>query len=531
MSLTENGPPRQKRSLGPAWLPWLILVAGVLAVIVIRVFPSDDWEPAQRNFSTGITALLTLFLLLAWGLICSAHRLGVLGGALLAAGLAFAAVKNVELTGDMVPVPVFRWQRTDWEELQAHRKAQADGPPLPPLEVSPGRPADFPEYRGRNRDGVVTGPPLARDWKAHPPRLQWRQPVGGGYAGFAVAGNAAVTIEQRGNQEAVVCYDTGTGRERWTRSCPALFTETMGGPGPRATPTIAGDTVFSLGATGKFVCLELPTGKVRWEADILKDNDNLHWGMSGSPLVYDTVVIVNPGAQTGKAKGRALVAYDRASGREVWTSGTTQAGYSSPMLATLAGRRQILVFDGEELGGYDADGGAKLWRFPWGETLNGINVCQPVVLEGDRVFISAGYGIGCAMVRVTKADGQWKAEQLWRNKALKCKFSSPVVYEGFLYGLDEGVLTCVDAKSGERRWKDRRYGHGQLLRTHDLLLILGEEGQLALVPATPHRFTELGRIDALAGKTWNYLALADGKAYVRNHREMACYDLTEPAGP
>src|SRR5207253_1242770 len=148
--------------------------------------------------------------------------------------------------------------------------------------------------------------------------LLWRQPCGGGYAGFAVAGNLAVTIEQRRDQEAVVAYDTATGRERWAYAYPAQFTEQLGGPGPRATPTIAGRDVCSLGATGHLVCLDAATGQLKWAVDILTDNQNLTWGMSGSPLVYDNVVVVNPGAQTEAAKGRAVVAYHRATGKEIW---------------------------------------------------------------------------------------------------------------------------------------------------------------------------------------------------------------------
>src|SRR5262249_25050083 len=158
----------------------------------------------------------------------------------------------------------------------------------------------------------------------------------------------------------------------------------------------------SLGATGTLVCLDLTTGQVQWSINILEENDNVRWGMSGSPLVYDQVVVVNPGKQKESAAGRALVAYDRRTGKPVWSAGNTPAGYSSPMLTTLAGRRQILVFDGTGLGGYDADKGTELWRIPW-ETMNGINVAQPQVLEGNRVFISAAYGMGCAMVEVSES--------------------------------------------------------------------------------------------------------------------------------
>jgi outer membrane protein assembly factor BamB len=232
-------------------------------------------------------------------------------GAALVAGIVVVSVRKVIFTGDLVPIVELRWWQTRDTLLEENRRQQAQTGPPAAVELSTEASADFPEYRGRGRTGIVSGPPLTHDWKGHPPPCLWRQPVGGGYAAFAVAGNAAVTIEQRRNREAVVCYDTATGKERWTHAYPARFTETLGGEGPRATPTIADGQVYALGATGMLTCLELKSGTVRWSVNILSDNDNVPWGMSGSPLVYDQVVVVNPGVQRPSAKGRALVAYDR----------------------------------------------------------------------------------------------------------------------------------------------------------------------------------------------------------------------------
>jgi outer membrane protein assembly factor BamB len=336
-------------------------------------------------------------------------------------------------------------------------------------------------------------------------------------------------LEQRGENEAIVCYDIDTGHERWRYAYPAHFAETLGGEGPRSTPTISQGEVFSLGAKGMLVCLNGSTGKPKWSVNILEGNDNIIWGMAGSPLVYDRVVVVNPGAQNKSTSGKALVAYDRSTGKPVWSAGDRRAGYSSPMLATIAGTRQIVLFDGQGLGGYDAKTGKELWQFKWDETLNGINVAQPLILENDRVFISSGYGIGCALVQVSRSGDQWSATQVWKNKAMRCRFNNPVVYKGDIYGLDEGLLVCLDPNTGQRKWREGRYGHGQLLLSGDLLVILSETGQLALVEANPQRYRELGSFPAIEGKTWNYLALMDGKAFVRNHLEMACYDLTGPA--
>jgi len=525
MSSSATIRPSRARTFLRIWFPWVVLGVGFVAIAALWAWPSEKLELSQRENSTGLVVIAALLLLALWLLFFSGLawwvRLAIPLGMLAAA---WAAVRDVRFTGDMIPLVQFRWMRSRDAVLEAHRRQQPFVVLPAAVKLSSVTESDFPEYRGRRRDGVVQGPALPRDWKAHPPRLLWRQPVGGGYAAFAVAGSVAVTIEQRREREAVVCYDAATGQERWSHSYPAHFSESLGGDGPRATPTIADGAVFSLGASGRLVCLDLATGTPRWDVNILADNDNVPWGMSGSPLVYDQVVVVNPGSQRSTAAGRALVAYDRTTGQPVWSAGSTKAGYSSPMLIDLAGRRQLLLLDGEILAGYDPQTGVELWRFPW-ETYQDINVAQPVVLDSDRIFVSSGYDHGCAMLRLTESAGKWKVETLWQNKNMRCKFTSPVADDEFLYGLDEGILTCIDQKTGKRQWRNGRYGHGQLLRADDLLVVLSETGKLVLVEATPEGHHELGSIAALDGKTWNNPALAYSKVFVRNSEEMACFDL------
>jgi outer membrane protein assembly factor BamB len=524
---------RVGRSFFRFWFPRVVLILGMLSGAFIWAMPFDGWERDQRVLATLLVVSIVLLLLAIWLLGFSGYvwkrRLGVFFATLLLViGVGWACIREVRYTGDMVPIIRFRWDRNRDRMLEAHHQ-QHPGPAAPAtIKLAAAQATDFPAYRGQRRDGVVHGPALARDWTAHPPRLLWRQPVGGGYAAFAVAGSVAVTIEQRRDSESVVCYDAATGEQYWVYSYPAHFSESLGGDGPRATPTIADGDVYSLGATGTLVCLELTSGRLKWKVNILEDDDNLPWGMSGSPLVYDQLVVVNPGTQRSTASGKAVVAFDRRTGRQVWSAGSTKAGYSSPMLATLAGRRQVILLDGESLAGYDAESGQDLWQFPW-QTFQNINAAQPLVLTGDRIFISSGYDHGCAMLRIAKSAGTYTVEPLWQNKNMQCKFASPVSYQGFLYGLDEGILTCVDAETGQRKWKDGRYGHGQLLLVEDLLLILSETGRLVLVPATPDGRRELGNIRALEDKTWNNPALADGKAFLRNSEEMACYDLVAPS--
>lgn len=518
------------------WFAKGLIALTVLAEAALLFWPSD-FERIWRMVLAQILGALAAIFIVGWFVFFSGaagRRRGTVLGLVLA-GIAAGAllVKRIEFTGDITPIFHWRFAKTHDDVLEADREkrsAKSSGP-SDPAALADLAQASFPGYRGVARDGIVDGPPLAMDWSKEPPRLLWRQPVGGGYSSIAIEGGLAVTLEQRREREVVVAYDVADGAERWKYEYPARFTETMGGDGPRATPTIAEGKVYSLGATGVLVCLDLASGTKKWKENVLEahHDPNLTWGMSGSPLVYNKLVVVNPGAQAPQAADFALVALDRENGKRVWNAGTHKAGYASPMLATLGGKRQILIFDGVGVGGHDAETGAELWRYPW-TTQEGINVAQPLVLGEDRVFISSGYGVGGAVIQVEEKDGAWSAREIWKNILLRCRFTSPVLREGHIYGLNEGVLVCLDAKDGKRRWQGGKYRHGQILLNGDQILVLGEQGELALVKADPEKFTELARIQAIEGKTWNYPALAGGYAFVRNHLEMAVYDLVGVRG-
>jgi outer membrane protein assembly factor BamB len=375
---------------------------------------------------------------------------------------------------------------------------------------------------------VVNGLSLATAWQNQPPRLLWRQPCGGGWAGFAVAGNVAVTIEQRGENEAVVCYDRATGRERWGYSYPALFhrSEPMGGDGPRATPTIADGNVYSVGALGHFACLDGQTGKPRWTVNILEDNQakNTEWAMTGSPLIIGDLVVVNPGIDLDRKAGMCLAAYDRQTGKKVWAAGNRPAGYSSPCLINLAGMPQIVLFDAAGLAGFDPQNGMELWGFGW-ETMMGMNIVQPLLVGEDQLLISSEMSNGSVVLRIKREGEKFSAEEVWRYPQFASKFSNPVYADGRIYGLSYGIMTCLDAATGKRLWKGDRYGHGQVLLIGDTILVLSETGDVALVAADPAGFRELARIPVFNGKTWNTPAIAGNQLFIRTHTEMACFEL------
>ena len=402
--------------------------------------------------------------------------------------------------------------------------ATAPAPQAPTLQPAapPASNADaWIEYRGPARDGVYRQRPVAATWPAGGPRLLWKQPVGEGHASFAIARGVAYTIEQRRNREVVAAYDIATGRERWTNGWDALFSERMGGDGPRATPTYADGILYALGAAGELRALRADSGTLVWRTNILDDAgaENLQWGMSAAPLIVDGKVIVQPGG-----RGASMVAYGATTGQVVWKSLDDQQAYVSPMLVTLAGRRQIVTITGNRAIGVSVDDGTLLWSYPWA-TDNAINVAQPIVLGPSRLFLSSGYGKGAAAIELTPDGDRLRATAVWQHTRMKNKLSSSVLLDGYVYGLDEGILACIDAASGQLAWKGGRFGHGQLLLAGDRLLITTETGELALVHATPARFEELARVPGIEGRTWNVPAIEDGILLVRNASEMAAFDV------
>ena len=382
--------------------------------------------------------------------------------------------------------------------------------------------AEWGEFRGRLRDGHYRGTPIITSWPAGGLKALWHQPVGGGYASFSIAGRRAFTIEQRGSQEVVAAYEVDTGRELWKTGWSAEFREFMGGDGPRATPTWWQGRVYALGAMGELRCLDDATGRTVWRRNILEDAgvSNLQWAVAASPLVVGTTVIVLPGGPNGQS----VVAYDTITGTRAWSAQSDKQAYASPMLVTLAGRPQLLVVSASRLMGLTPDRGQLLWEFPW-VTDNDINAAQPVIIGDGRVFVSSGYGHGAALLEITEAGGQFAAREVWQTNRMKNKFSSSVYHDGYIYGLDEAVMACLDAATGELKWKAGRYGYGQVILAQGHLVVLTEDGDLVLLKASPNSLEEIVRVPVLDGKTWNHPALADGLLLVRNLKEMAAFDL------
>ena len=381
---------------------------------------------------------------------------------------------------------------------------------------------DWTGFRGPRRDGHYRGAPILTNWPPQGLKPLWRQPVGGGYGSFALVGGRAFTIEQRRQQEVVASYDLRTGREIWTHSWSAEFRESLGGDGPRTTPTWDNGRIYALGATGELRCLDADQGALIWSRNILRDNqgNNLTWGMSASPLIVEDKVVVLPGGLQGKS----VVAYEKQTGEPIWKVLGDKQAYTSPMLVSLTGKPQLLIVSAKRMMGLSVEKGTLLWDYPW-VTDYDVNSAQPIILEGNRIFISSGYGHGAAVVELNPKRNGYKVQTSWKNRRMKNKFTSSVVKDGYIYGLDEAILACIHARSGELKWKGGRYGHGQVLLASGHLIVLSESGELALVKGTPERYQEIARFSAIRGKTWNHPAISRGLLVVRNTREMACFDL------
>ena len=399
----------------------------------------------------------------------------------------------------------------------------AEAAPKPAASAASGASAgsnSWTDFRGPRRDGHYQGA-ISTAWPSDGLRPIWKQPIGVGYASFVEANGRLFTIEQRRDREVVASYDAATGRELWTHDWRASYRDSTG-DGPRATPTWHEGRIYALGAQGDLHVLDARTGTLIWQKNILEDNGarNLSWGMAASPLIVDDKVIVLPGGPGGKS----VVAYHKDTGARVWSVLDDRQAYTAPMVATLAGKRQLIVVSAQRAMGLTIEDGRLLWERDW-VTDYGVNASQPIVIGDNRLFLSAGYGHGAAVIELTPAGDAFTMRTIWSNNRMKNKFTSSVLHEGYIYGLDEAILACMDAATGELKWKGGRYGYGQLVLASGHLIVATEDGDLALVKASPDAHQEVARFKAIEGKTWNHPAIADGRLFVRNADEMAAFDL------
>lgn len=462
-------------------------------------------------------------LLISWFLLFSrvAWRRRLLGVAIVLGVVAATAgmfrIRGV--SGDLVPILEPRWKA---KSQFGNASSSPEKPAIATNVVGTSNlVAEFPQFYGPSRNAIIDGVKLETNWVEHSPKILWKQTVGSGWGGFAVKGNLAVTQEQRGAEEVVSCYEWRTGKNVWLHNDEARYATTIAGEGPRATPTIMGDRVYTFGGTGILNCLDLATGKVIWRKDTAQELDAKvpDWGYASSPLVVDGKVVVS----VGGAKG-SLAAFDAKDGSLVWAEGRGGADYSSAMELTLAGVRQIVIFDGRGVSGHEIYEGKVLWNYPWPGAHP--HVTAPVLVSSNQILISSGYGTGSELVRLERSEGKWNVTREWKSMSLKSKFAPIFVKDDYIYGLDDGIFTCVELKTGQRRWKDGRYGHGQGLLVGSEILLTSEKGEVVLIRPNPEKLAELGRFQVFSDKTWNPPALMGEYFLMRNDKEAACIQLT-----
>ena len=442
--------------------------------------------------------------LVVWAVACRSlangpRRVALAATILLACG-GWTLVRTAGFTGDGDSDFSWRWAKTAEERLLA----EAADVPITPPTASAAPEADlvaqapeWPGFRGPGRDGSISGTRIATDWSASPPVELWRRPVGPGWSSFAVRGDLFYTQEQRGDDEAVSCYRVSTGEPVWRHDDAARFWESNAGAGPRATPTLHGGRGYTLGATGIVNALDAV------------------WAFSGSPWIEGDLVLV---AVSGR-----LAAYDLETGELRWLGPDSGVSYSSPHRMILDGVPQILLLGATGAVSVSPVDGAVLWEHEW----KGYPIVQPARTADGDVLLSVSDRSGLRRLAVAEGSGGWTVEERWTSIRLKPYFNDFVVHKGHAYGFDGAILAAIDLADGERKWKGGRYGNGQLLllADQDVLLILSEQGELALVGATPDRFTEIARFAALEGRTWNHPVLVGDVLLVRNDREMAAFRL------
>ena len=530
----------------------LVSIASLLAAIglvragLLQMVAGAVVDHAVCNIIALILGFSALVSLLLWFLRESGHapRLKrAVGYGLLAAVVVAIAIFRIEgVSGDLVPQVMFRWSPSRDRLLPRNDQAGAEGPSEPAGTAWEETPDDFPRFLGPGGGGGIDRPVLDPDWSARPPERAWRRAIGAGWGGFAIVGNRAVTLEQRGEEEIVSCHDAETGRPLWQVAVTARHQTVLGGIGPRSTPTIRDGVVYTTGATGWLHAIEGATGRVVWRRNVIDDlgiDPTAHaasvaWGRSGSPLVTDDLVIVPGGGPLKKppVDGRtaiAVAAYERETGTRRWTAGDAQISYATPVLARIADGDVVIAVNEAQVAAYDPADGAERWSFDWpGHSNSDASCSQPQVLDGRRIFISKGYGIGAALFEMDDAAGAGPPAfaPLWsRANLLKTKFTNAVLHDGHAYGLSDGILECVRLADGKRAWKGGRYGQGQVLRVGNLLVVQAEDGAVVLVDCASDAQRVRGTIAALVGQTWNNPCVSGDRLLVRNAEEAACWRL------
>jgi outer membrane protein assembly factor BamB len=378
--------------------------------------------------------------------------------------------------------------------------------------------ADWPRFLGPKGDGFSAETGIQKNWNESAPKMLWSVPLtDDGFAGPAVAGGKLFIIDHKGTEDVVRAIDMATGKDVWTYSYEDKKAANYGFS--NSTPLILAGKVYVNGRLGLVTCLDEKTGKKVWDKDIRATfkGKKPRWEYAISPFIDDNMLIVCPGGPDA-----AVVALNPLTGDTLWQGGGSDvSGYATPLMAMAGSQKLYIVFTGVSLIGVDAADGKLLWRVPW-KTEYDVNGATPIVM-GNTIFITSGYGHGCALVQFSDND----AKILWENKDMQSRFGTPLFFAGHLYSTeDSGNLTCMDATTGKVAWKQPGFEMGGFTGIDGVALVLdGKGGELAMVKLAADKYQELGRFKPLGGKSWTAPIISDGKLIVRNKTTLAVFSL------
>ena len=375
----------------------------------------------------------------------------------------------------------------------------------------------WPQWNGPTRDGRSPETGFLRAWPKDGPEVLWKHKLGGGFSGVAVDKGHLYTMVSDDDDSYAVCWNALTGKELWRQRIGERFEDSMGGPGPRSTPSVTDRRVIVMTGAGKLAALNAVNGTPLWRRDLVKELTGIspRWGYSQSPLVHKGRVYLD----VGGVPNRMVMAFDAETGKDLWASGMGPAGYSSPIMARLAGIDQLVVFTGNRVLGARPSDGEILWRRKWA-TKYDVNAATPLMVGPDRIFISSGYGTGGAVIEVVKKGGGFGVNEIWFSEKMKNQWATSVLHQGHIFGFDAERFTCLDAVSGKVRWSEAGFGRGSVVLADGLLFVLGEECDMALAQASSARFETTGVFHPLGDKCWTAPSIAGGRMYLRDEEHV-----------
>ncbi len=492
------------------WISFAVIIISLILTIItihksLRLLPLIAYIIPTYSIAIIIWAIISQKF-------SNKYKTIILAGMMLITCGSWVMIRTTGVTGNYKSNFTWRWIKTSEDKFLA--QSNEDYSEIP---TSIDSDIYWPGFRGLESNGKISNIQIETDWETTPPIKKWRRLIGPGWSSFAVKGGLFYTQEQHGDDEIVSCYNLSTGKIVWKHKDAVRFWESNSGAGPRSTPTLNNDRVYTFGATGIVNALNSKTGNLIWSRNASLDTETNTpvWGFSSSPVVVDNLVII--------AAAGALIAYDIETGEPRWFTKEGGDCYSSPHLMTIDGTEQIILLNESGAISVLPITGESLWNYSW----PGNPIVQPIQISSTDILISVDDKSGIRRINVSNDSGKWIVKESWTSYKIQPYFNDSIIHKGYIYGFYGSSLRCINLENGEPMWKGGRYGRGQiiLLQDQDLIIVLSEKGELALVEASSNQFTEYTIFPAIEGKTWNHPVIAGNLLLVRNDTEMAAFKL------